>query len=254
LRHFQAVADAAQAWSITFLSPKPWGRARVARWSSKSWRAFRPGAAVAAEPAESVPATRARAAESAVVVPVLAARAAVAARCRILGIDPGSRHTGYGIVDCSGSELRCVVHGRIQVAGVPLAERMHRIHDGIRALLARFAPDEIAVERVFVNRNVDSALKLGQARGAALAALGAGAEVFEYAPRAVKLATVGFGGADKAQVAHMVRQLLGLGADVALATDASDALAVALCHAHARRVAVFTASTAGSRRAGAGRR
>ncbi len=226
----------------------------MARWSSKSWRAFRPGAAVAAGPAESEAVARTRAAQSAVLVPVLAARAVSTARCRILGIDPGSRHTGYGIVDSTGSELRCVVHGRIQVTGVPLAERMHRIHDGIRALLARFAPDEIAVERVFVNRNVDSALKLGQARGAALAALGAGAEVFEYAPRAVKLATVGFGGADKTQVAHMVRQLLGLGADVVLATDASDALAVALCHAHARRVAVFTAATAGARRAGAGRR
>ncbi len=89
----------------------------------------------------------------------------------------------------------------------PLAERLHRIHDGIRALLARYAPDEVAIERVFVSRNVDSALKLGQARGAALAALGAGRRaVYEYAPRArkQKLATVGFGGADKAQVQHMV--------------------------------------------------
>ncbi len=169
----------------------------------------------------------------------MAARAATAGRCRILGIDPGSRHTGFGIVDCTGGDYRCIVHGRIDVAGGSLADRMHRIHDGIRALLARHAPDEIAVERVFVNRNVDSALKLGQARGAALAALGADAVVFEYAPRAIKLATVGFGGADKAQVAHMVRQLLALGAEVALQVDASDALAVALCHAHARRVAAF---------------
>jgi crossover junction endodeoxyribonuclease RuvC len=139
-----------------------------------------------------------------------------------------------------------VVHGRIDVAGATLAERLYRIHDGIRALLARHAPDEIAVERVFVNRNVDSALKLGQARGAALAALGADAVVFEYAPRAIKLATVGFGGADKVQVAHMVRQLLALGAQVALATDASDALAVALCHAHARRVDAFMARATAS--------
>ena len=214
----------------------------MARWSSKSWRAFRPGtAAAAAESAQAAPARRGGdTAAAAVVVPVLAARAAVAARCRILGIDPGSRYTGYGVIDCTGPELRCLVHGRIQVAGAPLAERLHRIHDGIRALLARFAPDEIAVERVFVNRNVDAALKLGQARGAALAALGAGAEVFEYAPRAIKLSIVGFGSADKAQVAHMVRQLLGLGAEVELATDASDALAVALCHAHARRVAALT--------------
>jgi crossover junction endodeoxyribonuclease RuvC len=178
-------------------------------------------------------------------VPVLAARAATAGRCRILGIDPGSRHTGFGIVDCTGADYRCVVHGRIDVAGASLAERMYRIHDGIRALLARHAPDEIAVERVFVNRNVDSALKLGQARGAALAALGVDAAVHEYAPRAIKLAVVGFGAADKAQVAHMVRQLLALGAEVALATDASDALAVALCHAHARRVDAFMAAALG---------
>ena len=241
VRHFRAVADAAQAWSITNPSPLPGACARVARWSSKSWRAYRPG-----EPVVAVPTPVRGAAAPAVVVPVLAARAAVAARCRILGIDPGSRHTGYGIVDCTGPVLRCVVHGRIDVAGATLAERLHRIHDGIRALLARFTPDEVAIERVFVNRNVDSALKLGQARGAALAALGPGADVFEYAPRAVKLATVGFGGADKAQVAHMVRQLLALGADVALPADASDALAIALCHAHARRVAAFVGVESGA--------
>jgi crossover junction endodeoxyribonuclease RuvC len=139
-----------------------------------------------------------------------------------------------------------VAQGRIDVAGSTLADRMYRIHDGIRALLARHTPDEIAVERVFVNRNVESALKLGQARGAALAALGTDAAVFEYAPRAIKLATVGFGGADKVQVAHMVRQLLALGADVVLETDASDALAVALCHAHARRVEAFMAEATGA--------
>ncbi len=219
----------------------------MARYSSKAWRAYRPGAV--RDSSAPLPgalgevvfaASRARSAASPPqVVAVMAARAATAARCRILGIDPGSRHTGFGIVDCTGGDCRCVVHGRIEVAGSSLAERMYRIHDGIRALLARHAPDEIAVERVFVNRNVDSALKLGQARGAALAALGADAVVFEYAPRAIKLATVGFGGADKAQVAHMVRQLLALGAEVALQVDAADALAVALCHAHARRVAAF---------------
>jgi crossover junction endodeoxyribonuclease RuvC len=223
----------------------------VARYSSKSWRAFRPGAAgdrVAAVADAPVVASRPRAAAVAaqIVVPVMAARAATAARCRILGIDPGSRHTGFGIIDCAGGDHRCVAQGRIDVAGASLAERLYRIHDGIRALLARHAPDEIAVERVFVNRNVDSALKLGQARGAALAALGADAAVHEYAPRAIKLAVVGFGAADKAQVAHMVRQLLALGAEVALATDASDALAVALCHAHARRVEAFMAGAVGA--------
>ena len=222
----------------------------MSRYSSKSWRAFRPGVAgdrVAAAAAPiAAPRSRSPAVAAQVVVPVMAARAATAARCRILGIDPGSRHTGYGIVDCTGGDYRCVVHGRIDVAGASLAQRLYRIHDGIRALLARHAPDEIAVERVFVNRNVDSALKLGQARGAALAALGADAAVHEYAPRAIKLAVVGFGAADKVQVAHMVRQLLALGAEVALATDASDALAVALCHAHARRLEAFMARAVGA--------
>jgi crossover junction endodeoxyribonuclease RuvC len=221
----------------------------VARYSSKSWRAFRPGdAPVRAAPAAAARAPGAPQAGTPLprVVPVLAARAATATRCRILGIDPGSRHTGFGIVDCTGADYRCVVQGRIDVAGGSLAERLYRIHDGIRALLARHAPDEIAVERVFVNRNVDSALKLGQARGAALAALGIEADVHEYAPRAIKLAVVGFGGADKVQVSHMVRQLLALGAEVALPTDASDALAVALCHAHARRVAAFMAGATGA--------
>lgn len=182
---------------------------------------------------------------------------AIPARCRILGIDPGSRQTGFGIVDCVGSDIHAVVHGRIDARGASLAERMHRIHDGIRALLARHAPDEIAIESVFVNRNISSALMLGQARGAALAALGAEAAVYEYAPRAIKLATVGFGGADKLQVAHMVRQLLNLGAIGALATDVTDALAVALCHAHARRVAAFMngaiGAAAGPQAPGSGR-
>ncbi len=219
----------------------------MARYSSKSWRAFRPGAVPGGAVSTASPAVAVRGSRSAaspVVVHVSTARAATAARCRILGIDPGSRHTGFGIVDCLGGDHRCVVHGRIDVAGATLAERLYRIHDGIRALLARHAPDEIAVERVFVSRNVASALKLGQARGAALAALGADAAVFEYAPRAIKLATVGFGGADKLQVAHMVRQLLALGAEVALAADAADALAAALCHAHARRVSAFMAVAA----------
>ncbi len=160
--------------------------------------------------------------------------------CRILGLDPGSLRTGFGIIDTRGPDFSCVVHGRIEVKGASLAQRMARIHAGVSDLLQRYAPDEIAVERVFVNKNIDSALKLGQARGAALAALGVDSEVFEYAPRAIKLAAVGFGAADKVQVAHMMRQLLKI--DGTLTPDASDALAVAVCHAQTRRLAAFVAA------------
>ncbi len=165
-------------------------------------------------------------------------------RCRILGLDPGSLRTGFGIIDVDGPDLRCVAQGRIVVAGAALAERMHRIHSAVSELLRSHAPDECAVERVFVSRNVDSALKLGQARGAALAALGSG-PVFEYAPRAIKSATVGYGAADKVQVAHMVRQLLHLAEP--LTADAADALAVALCHAQSRRLGALDAGLAPGR-------
>ncbi len=156
---------------------------------------------------------------------------------RILGLDPGSRRTGYGLIDCRAGEAAHVAHGCI--VAVPagdapgVAERLRAIFEGVEELIRTFRPDEIAVERVFVNRNVDSALKLGQARGAVLSAVPRGTPVFEYAPRAIKVAVVGFGGADKRQVVHMMRSLLALSG--ALAADASDALAVAVCHAHSRR-------------------
>lgn len=166
-----------------------------------------------------------------------AAPASALGRCRILGLDPGSHRTGYGIVDCDGGDTVCVAQGRIDARGASLALRLRQIHEQVAALFAAFAPDEVAIERVFLSRNVDSALKLGQARGAALCAVPAASPVFEYAPRAIKLAAVGFGAAEKPQVAHMVRQLLRL--DVELTADASDALAVALCHAHERRAAAW---------------
>lgn len=175
---------------------------------------------------------------------------------RILGIDPGSRRTGIGLITSTRGQVKHVHHGIVQTFDENFPLRLKDIFDGVTAVIAEFKPDEAAVETVFLSKNPQSALKLGQARGAALAALGADAQVFEYAPRAVKLATVGFGAADKAQVAHMVRQLLALGADVALAADASDALAIALCHAHARRVAAFTQgpmALASARRAGTSR-
>jgi crossover junction endodeoxyribonuclease RuvC len=159
-------------------------------------------------------------------------------RLRVLGLDPGSRRTGYGLIDCVGADSVHVAHGCV-IAGdtAQMAERLRAIFESVEKLVAEHRPDEIAVERVFVKRNVDSALKLGQARGAALSAVPRGTPVFEYAPRAIKLSIVGFGGADKRQVAHMMCALLGLVGDIA--ADASDALAVAVCHAHSRRMRIL---------------
>jgi crossover junction endodeoxyribonuclease RuvC len=136
------------------------------------------------------------------------------------------------VIDCSGSTLTIVAQGCIATAGGPLADRLRVIHTKVSDLIGLHQPQEIAVERVFLAKNADSALKLGQARGAALAAVPAALVVHEYAPRAIKLAVVGVGGAEKSQVAHMVRQLLAI--EIKLAADAADALAVAICHAHSR--------------------
>ncbi len=140
---------------------------------------------------------------------------------------------GYGLIECLGVEAVHVAHGCIVPHEAGVAWRLRAIFEAVEALIAQHRPDEVAVERVFVSRNADSALKLGQARGAALSAVPRGTTVFEYAPRAIKMAVVGFGGADKRQVAHMMRTLLRLSGT--LAADASDALAVAVCHAHSRR-------------------
>jgi crossover junction endodeoxyribonuclease RuvC len=151
---------------------------------------------------------------------------------RILGLDPGSLRTGFGVIDCIRGELHIVAQGCIATAGGPLADRLRIIHAKVAELITLHAPQEIAVERVFLSKNADSALKLGQARGAALAAVPAALGVHEYAPRAIKLAVVGVGGAEKTQVAHMVKQLLRV--EMRLAADAADALAVAICHANSR--------------------
>jgi len=166
--------------------------------------------------------------------PALAACASGAASVRILGLDPGSRRTGFGVIECRGQDLLSVTHGCLNVAAAAPAARLRLIFEGLQRLLSEHAPAEVAVERVFVSRNVGSALKLGQARGAALCAIPCGMPVFEYAPRAIKLAVVGSGSAEKFQVAHMIRALLAL--SECPGADASDALAVAVCHAHARRV------------------
>jgi crossover junction endodeoxyribonuclease RuvC len=150
---------------------------------------------------------------------------------RILGIDPGSRITGFGIIDSDGRRSIHVASGSIRTGADALPERLKVIFAAVQALMTQYRPEAVAVERVFVARNADSALKLGQARSAAICAtFDTGAEVFEYAARAVKLAVVGIGHADKSQVSHMVAVLLNHRA--ALEVDAADALAVALCHAH----------------------
>ncbi len=152
---------------------------------------------------------------------------------RILGLDPGSSATGYGIVESHVGRLRAVVRGTISPPrGLPFLNRLPYIASALEELLHHHQPDVAAVEDVFVARNSRAALKLGQARGAALVPLlRSGLAVHEYAARLVKKNVVGYGGADKEQVRRMVRILLGLGTEP-LSFDASDALAVAICHAH----------------------
>lgn len=152
---------------------------------------------------------------------------------RILGIDPGSRITGYGIIDTDGSTTRYVASGCIRVGNGDFTARLNAIYTRVGEIMLEYAPQEVAVERVFMHRNADSALKLGHARAAAICGTFAGgAVIHEYAAREIKLAIVGRGGADKAQVQHMVQAILGL--DELPATDAADALAAAICHAHSR--------------------
>jgi crossover junction endodeoxyribonuclease RuvC len=139
-----------------------------------------------------------------------------------------------------------IASGCIRASGEDFSRRLRQIHEAILAIVAEYRPDEIAIERVFMHRNADSALKLGQARGAAIcAAVVSGAAVYEYAPRAIKLAVVGTGAADKAQVSTMVQAMLAIGEPGT--ADESDALAVALCHGQAQRSALRFAA-AGVRR------
>jgi len=160
---------------------------------------------------------------------------------RILGLDPGSQATGFGVIDWVDGDARYVTSGAIRTSGTEFPPRLRQIYEGVVALMREYAPAEVAIERVFMHRNADSALKLGQARGAALCAVFSGDPgVFEYAPREVKLAVVGSGGAQKEQVQLMVKTLLKLQGE--LGPDAADAIGVALCHAYTRemRVAVGT--------------
>ena len=147
----------------------------------------------------------------------------------ILGIDPGSRKTGVGVIAQSGQQVECLFHGHIQPVADTIAERLQQIHQGLGELIKKYRPHEAAIEMIFTCRNPSSALKLGQARGAILTAV-AGLPLGEYAPRQVKQAIVGTGGASKDQVQHMVTRLLKLAETPQ--EDAADALAIALCHAH----------------------
>jgi crossover junction endodeoxyribonuclease RuvC len=154
---------------------------------------------------------------------------------RLLGIDPGSRHLGWGVVDAEGSRMQHVAHGVIAPgAKLPLPERLAGIFQGLEDVIARWQPEAAAIEQVFTARGPKAALVLGQARGAALLALHRGGlTIGEYAPAEIKLAVAGHGRASKEQLAGMVGRLLAVEL-TGVAHDATDALAIAICHAQGR--------------------
>ena len=155
----------------------------------------------------------------------------------ILGIDPGSRITGYGVIRQVGSRNEFVACGALKVGDEDMTTRLQEIYKGIRAVIATHLPLECAIEKVFLGKSADSALKLGQARGVAIvAAANSGLSIAEYSARQVKLAVVGTGAADKAQVSTMVQAMLAISEPST--ADVSDALAVALCHGQVQRSAL----------------
>ncbi|WP_250658585.1 crossover junction endodeoxyribonuclease RuvC [Alkalimarinus coralli] len=165
----------------------------------------------------------------------------------ILGIDPGSRITGYGLINFVQGKSEYISSGCIRMQGSSLPEKLKQIFSGITEIIERWCPQEFAIEEVFMARNADSALKLGQARGVAIAAaVMQGLPVSEYAARKVKQAVVGNGGAEKTQVQHMVQSLLALPGRPQ--SDAADALAIALCHAHTCQGLIRVAGSTSSRR------
>ena len=150
---------------------------------------------------------------------------------RIIGIDPGSRCTGFGVIDSDGLRHNYVTSGYINIKGDELPERLGFIFNEVSNVINQWQPQTMGVEQVFVNKNVDSALKLGQARGAAICAgINAQLDVGEYTPRAIKKAVVGNGSADKEQIQQMMKLLLKL--DFVPQSDEADGLAIALCHAN----------------------
>ena len=156
---------------------------------------------------------------------------------RILGIDPGSRLTGYGIIEENGKGFTYVTSGRVNVTADYFPDRLKQIFEELSQLVSLYQPDQMAIEQVFMHINADSALKLGQARGAAICAVqAAGLPVFEYSAKQVKQAVVGKGNAAKSQVQHMVKILLNIQGEMQI--DASDALGLCLCHAHYQQTAL----------------
>lgn len=155
---------------------------------------------------------------------------------RILGIDPGSRLTGYGIIETTPQGYHYITSGCIRTQADYFPDRLQQIFAGLNDLVTLYKPEQMAIEQVFMHKNADSALKLGQARGAAICAVQvSGLPVFEYAARQVKQALVGKGNADKLQVQHMVKILLKLQGELQI--DAGDALGISLCHAHYQQTA-----------------
>lgn len=165
----------------------------------------------------------------------------------ILGVDPGSRKTGFGVINCVGDHCEYVASGVIRVEQYPFAERLQQIFLSLQSIIDEHVPEMMVVEQVFMAGNAGSALKLGQARGAAIVAGAAsGLEVSEYSARQIKQAVVGMGAASKVQVQHMVTTLLKLSG--VPQEDAADALAAALCHAHTHRNLVRMAGARSHRR------
>lgn len=155
---------------------------------------------------------------------------------RVLGLDPGTATTGYGVVECVGSKLRHLAHGTICTpAGQHFAERLQHIHAEVAALIATHRPDAVAIERLFFKQNVTNGITVAQARGViALAAVQAGCQVVEYSPTEAKTAITGYGRADKQQMQEMIRILLNLDT-IPRPDDAADALGLAICQLHAGR-------------------
>ncbi|HET91687.1 MAG TPA: crossover junction endodeoxyribonuclease RuvC [Chloroflexi bacterium] len=160
---------------------------------------------------------------------------------RVLGVDPGTATTGYGVVTEAGGELKVLTFGVIRTsADDPMPARLQSIYRAMRALAVEWEPDTAAVEELFFSRNVRTAMSVGQARGVTLLALAdAGLDVAEYTPLSVKQAVTGYGSADKEQMQEMVRLLLGL-AERPHPDDAADALAVAICHLHSARLVALS--------------
>lgn len=165
----------------------------------------------------------------------------------LLGIDPGSRRTGFGVIDVSGAVPCYVASGCIRIEALTLAQKLAQVYAGVAEVIAQYAPGEVAIEQVFLSKNVDSALKLGQARGTAIVcAANHGLEVHEYAARRIKQVVTGSGGADKTQVQHMVQSTLKLSG--LPQEDAADALAIALTHFFTSRGALTMPAPARSTR------